>query len=201
MTDEQIIALMQPVKGWLSDEDAKLLMTEAEGTLTEHPDSVIAEVGSYHGRSTVVLAAVAQRHGAIVHAIDPHLGNPGDPVPSEPPTWDPFLENLTAAGVRDSVHPIRLPAWEADLNLPIGFLFLDGLHHYENVRGDFDHFLPLFIRDARVLFHDYGHPEPSWGVRRLVTELVDCGDWEMYAHAQAPGKMITMVALRRTGRD
>src|SRR3954451_19525121 len=97
------------VNGWLSDAQAERLWTRA-AALT--PPATIVEIGSFQGRSTIVLARAAADAVTIV-AIDPHAGN--DRGPQEIAGFEAeaegdnlvFNENLAAAGVRDRVRHVR----------------------------------------------------------------------------------------------
>ena len=72
-----ILERMRQVEGWLEDDEADLLIAVTARALAapgERP--AVVEVGSYCGRSTVVLGSVvrAVRPEARVYAIDPHQG-------------------------------------------------------------------------------------------------------------------------------
>lgn len=95
--------------GWLTDDEAACLAELARGKR-------VVEVGSFLGRSTIVMARTAQ----LVVAIDHHRGSiehqpgawahqPGVDDPRDPSKIDTaprFLENLAIAGVRDRVIPV-----------------------------------------------------------------------------------------------
>ena len=66
-------------------------------------------------------------------------------------------------------------AWER----PIALLFIDGLHYYDSVRGDFRHFAPFLIAGGLVAFHDYVWYCPD--VRRFVNELLAAGELVLVA--------------------
>src|SRR3954464_13988921 len=91
------------VNGWLSDAQAERLWTRA-AALT--PPATIVEIGSFQGRSTIVLARAAADAVTIV-AIDPHAGNDRGPQQFEGYEAEAandnavFNENLQTAGVAD----------------------------------------------------------------------------------------------------
>lgn len=189
-----ILARMRQVEGWLTDDEADLLIAAASRALRTFPPSyAIVEVGCYCGRSTIVLASVvaAVAPEARVHAIDPHEGEVGGVdvgIEATRPTFDRFNENLALAGVSTCVVPVRRRSYEVNWSAPIGMLVIDGLHDYENCARDFRHFEPWLARDGCAAFHDYG----SWpGVTAFVNELEGT---DAYERMQQAG---SMVVLRR----
>ena len=189
-----ILANMRSVDGWLADEEAVVLIAAADQALRALPSShTVVEVGSYLGRSTVVLAgvigAVAPR--ARVYAIDPHereVGAADSGIETTPPTFDRFLENLARVGVSRYVVPIRRRSYEVDWRDPIALLFVDGLHDYENCARDFRHFEPWLALGACAAFHDYA----TWpGVTAFVDELAGSGRYDLVRRGGS------MVVLQR----
>ena len=101
----------------------------------------MVEIGSFRGRSTVVLARAA---GSVV-AIDPHAGS--DRGPQEiarrgrragTPTTRRFTANLAAAGVADRVRHVRKFSADAhgEVDGPISLLYVDGAHRFGPARAD-----------------------------------------------------------------
>ncbi|MGB7284415.1 MAG: class I SAM-dependent methyltransferase [Candidatus Acidiferrum sp.] len=144
------------VSGHLAENEARFLgllaaCVPASGT--------IVEIGSFKGRSTVMLAKVASHYGCgAVAAIDPHnspilLNIPTDPGPS---SYQDFLDNIRAAGV--SEHVEARAAFSKDVasswNRPIRLLWIDGDHSYEGAKNDLDGFLPNLVPQGVVAFHD-----------------------------------------------
>lgn len=177
-----ILERMRPIEGWLEDAEADLLVSGLERALIEVPGArAVVEVGSYQGRSTVVLASVvaALRPEARVYAIDPHEGQVGaidQEVEQMPPTLVAFQHNLAEAQVGHVVETIQKRSHEVSWSQPIGFLFVDGLHDYESVSRDFLHFEDWLADGAYVAFHDYAPHAP--GVQAFVDSLVASGRYE-----------------------
>jgi predicted O-methyltransferase YrrM len=191
-----VLDRIRTIDGWLSDEEADLLLAAAVRAATEHPPShATVEVGSYCGRATVALASVARAYapGAKVVAIDPHDGVVGaaGALQRMAPTLDRFRAGVAAAGLDDHVETVVSRPQDVTWRGPIGFLLIDGLHDYQNAAADFARFEPWLVDGGYVAFHDYAAHWP--GVRRLVDELL-AGD--RYAEA---GRAGTMIVLRRTG--
>ena len=91
------------VDGWLSADQARGCTRRCINGAGEQ----IVEIGSFRGRSTIVLASAAPE-GVVVVAIDPHAGN--DRGPQEISGFEVqaaddhevFMANLIAAGVADA---------------------------------------------------------------------------------------------------
>jgi glycosyltransferase involved in cell wall biosynthesis len=187
-----ILANMRHVDGWLTEEEALVLIAAADQALRAlPPPHALVEVGSYLGRSTVVLAgviaAVAPR--ARVHAVDPHEGEVGavdTGTETAFPTFDRFLGNLARAGVSSYVVPIRRRSSDVDWRDPIALLYVDGLHDYENCARDFHHFEPWLARGGCAAFHDYA----TWpGVTTFVDELKGSGGYDL---VRSGGSMVVL---------
>jgi predicted O-methyltransferase YrrM len=188
-----ILATMRGVKGWLDDVEAELLFAAAVEATRGERIRTFVEIGSYQGRSTVVLGGVlrALSPQSMLYAVDPHEGTVGAAdkrLNHGVPTFDAFIANITHAGVAEVVKPIRSLSYETAWDQPIDLLFVDGLHDRENVERDFRHFEPYLLPDAVVLFHDYAGYYP--GVVAFVDALVAEG-WEMVDRAAS------MAMLRR----
>lgn len=171
-----ILERMRPIEGWLWDVEADLLIAATVRALDELPaPHAIVEIGSYCGRSTVVLGSVvrALEPEARVYAIDPHHGKVGAVdrrLSTTPPTLARFEANIAAAGVSDVVVTVQRHSYETEWDKPIAFLFIDGLHDYSNVSRDFHHFESWLVPGAFVAFHDYASYYP--GVQAFVNEVL-----------------------------
>lgn len=128
------------VEGWLSDDQVAALHFAAASVPAS---GTIVEIGSFRGRSTIVLAA-ASKDGVEVVAIDPHAGNDRGPQEiagyAEEAATDNevFRSNLANAGVLDRVRHVRAfsDAAHDDVDGNIDMLFIDGAHRYAPARDD-----------------------------------------------------------------
>lgn len=156
--------------------------TRAELSLLYHsalvtPDpGIIVEIGSYLGRSTVVLAAAvaASGRGRVV-AVDPHTRALGIADMPEHDTRLEFLENLDRAGVSEHVELKHMYSVEAAAQWngePIRLHFVDGWHSREAVVEDVSHWAPFLTKDAVVIFDDYMATDE---VRKGVQDLHEAG--------------------------
>jgi len=170
-----ILRLMESVEGWFSWQEGALLLDTANQALAECKSRIIVEIGSYCGRSTVVLgkAVRAAPAGGRVYAIDPHLGNvtSGRSVASCGSTLDRFLSNLQRANVRENVEVLVNYSSEVAWDKPIGLLFIDGLHDFQSVSQDYRKFSAFVERGGYIAFHDSDMP----GVSRVISQAVRSG--------------------------
>lgn len=188
--------MIDPIDGWFYRDEADVLVDLVGHVLTSLPeDAAVVEIGSYHGRSTALIASVLDTLGGSrrVVAIDPHEGRiseSGRPDAQRSPTWDSFHDNLRQLGLLDIVDVRRARATDVLWTEPVGFLFIDGLHDGASVRGDFDHFAPWVVSGGIVAFHDYSPNFP--GVIEVVDDVLCGSEFEEVAHAG------DLVATRRT---
>ncbi len=115
--------------------------------------SWIVEIGSHHGKATVLLAR-AKPPGTGLLAVDPF----------DDPRWGGgsaafrvFESNLIAAGVADQVRLCRGTSAEATSDWSgeqVGLLYVDGAHDRESVLTDIRAWEPFLATPSLVLFHD-----------------------------------------------
>ena len=150
--------LVANVEGWMSPGQAATLF---EAAVNCPSGGVIVEIGSFRGRSTIVLATAADPSVQVV-AIDPHAGN--DRGPQEIDGFENeaaddhglFAANLAAAGVADRVRHIREFS-DAALDVidhEIDVLYIDGAHRYAPARADICAWGDLVNDGGTLLIHD-----------------------------------------------
>ena len=153
-----VLASVAHVEGWMTPAQARWLWDRA--SVLRAPATVV-EIGSYRGRSAIVLASAAAA-GVEVVAIDPHGGNDRGPqqikaVPEEGQRDnEAFNANLAAAGVADRVHHVRRPSQEAldAVEGPIDLLYIDGAHRYAPARDDIRRWGDRVADGGTLLIHD-----------------------------------------------
>jgi len=177
------------IDGWLTEGQARLLHSNA-ATVAE--GQAIVEIGSHHGRSTVVMAT-AKPDGIRLIAIDPY----DDPRwGGGAPALDIFNDNLERRGLSADVEHLRAFGAEAGRTWheqPVGMLFVDGAHDYPTVRADLEAWLTKLSPEAVVLMHDaYSSP----GVTRAMFAAFFGSAEFAFVDAQR-----TLVAFRRGRLD
>jgi predicted O-methyltransferase YrrM len=146
------------VQGWMTEEQGRALFDAARRCPA---DGRIVEIGSFQGRSTIVLAMAADPSVEVV-AIDPHAGNDRGPQEiagfTEEAEGDHarFAANLAAAGVRDRVTHLRKLSDDAvaDVEGPIDVLYIDGAHRYAPARADIRQWGAKVTDGGTLLVHD-----------------------------------------------
>jgi MMP 1-O-methyltransferase len=135
----------------------------------------VVEIGSYLGRSTVVLAEACRRTSSgPVAAVDSHTAALGyhDRPPRD--TRQEFLANVAASGLSEHVRLVHMDSAEAGrawADGPVRMLFIDGWHSTEAVLADARAWAPHCEPDCCWVFDDYADPR----VRAAVRELVAAG--------------------------
>lgn len=163
------------VPGFLAEDEARFLGLLAACTPGE---GNIVEIGSFKGRSTVMLSKVARHYGkGNVVAIDPHNFNNAElhehRLTAESTSFLEFQENLRGAGVYDCVD-IRL-SYSHDValqwNKPIRLLWIDGDHSYTGAKTDYDDFSPFVVENGVIALHD-ALREFSGPIRVFVEDML-----------------------------
>ena len=121
----------------------------------------IVEIGSFQGRSTIVLALAAPSDVEIV-AIDPHAGNDRGPQEIEGfeakagDDHECFEANLVRAGVRHRVIHVREFSERSHgfVTGPIDLLYVDGAHRYRPARADIADWGAQVGDGGTLLIHD-----------------------------------------------
>jgi predicted O-methyltransferase YrrM len=153
-----VMETVADVDGWMTPGQASTLFDAARRC--PH-DGLIVEIGSFRGRSTIVLASAAAP-GVEVVAIDPHAGNDRGPqeidgfADEAADDHQVFLDNLARAGVADRVRHLRMfsDAALAQIDRPIDVLYIDGAHRYAPARADIRQYGGRVADGGTMLIHD-----------------------------------------------
>lgn len=152
------LAALEGVEGWLSDGQARRLWDRARAL---RPGATVVEIGSYRGRSAIVLARAAPA-GASVVAIDPHAGNDRGPqqirgtADQGEADHRAFRANLERAGVAGAVTHVRRASQGAldAVEGPVDLLYVDGAHRLAPARADIARWGARVRPGGAMLVHD-----------------------------------------------
>ena len=155
---ERAFAVAAPIEGWLTEAQARRLW---EAVRRVPAGGLVVEIGSFRGRSAVVMAS-ALAAGARLVAIDPHEG--GDRGPQEiaanaergEADNTAFRANLQAAGVAERVEHLQLMSSDALPAVPeaIDVLYVDGAHRFGPARDDIVRWGDRVAHGGTMLVHD-----------------------------------------------
>ena len=176
---ETALAAVEGVEGWLSEGQARRLFERAAAV---PPAGRIVEIGSFRGRSAIVLA---QAGAAQVVAIDPHAGNDRGPQEIHGSASEgesdnqAFRANLERAGVAERVRHVRLPSQDAldSVEGPIDLLYVDGAHRFAPARDDIVRWGARVREGGTMLVHD---SFSSIGVTLALLRLMALGSEFVY---------------------
>ena len=155
---EEVFGSIEQVQGWMTRAQAQRLWAAAARL---GGSGRIVEIGSYHGRSAIILASAAPP-GVQVFAIDPHGGNDRGPQQLEGEFEDGqrdheiFLRNLADAGVAPRVRHVRKPSQNATGDIPglLEVVYIDGAHRFQPARADIVRWGEKVTPGGTLLIHD-----------------------------------------------
>lgn len=155
---DEVFASVADVNGWMTRDQARTLWDNARPLRSG--DRVV-EIGSYQGRSAIMLASAAPE-GVSITCIDPHGGNDRGPQQIDgefaegQADHEAFLANLERAGVRDRITHLRKASQEAvdDVAPGIAVLYIDGAHRFAPAFADIRDWSRKVAPGGILLIHD-----------------------------------------------
>ena len=155
---ESAAELISDVEGWLTGAQARRLFDRVAQL---GAGARVVEIGSFRGKSTIVLATAATG-GVEIVAVDPHQGGDRGPREIEPDQTlgdadhEAFTANLKRAGVADRVRHLRLTSVEAhpEVEGDVDLLYVDGAHRYQPARFDIAQWGRRVSGGGTMLIHD-----------------------------------------------
>lgn len=171
---ERLFALADRVTGFLPADEGRALYEAACAYLD---GGVGVEIGTYCGKSTVLLGAAALTTDSVVYTIDHHHGSeehqPGweyhddTMVDSHTGLFDTlptFRHTLDAMALPDNVIAVvgKSPVVARNWRTPLNVLFIDGGHTEEAAHRDFEGWARWVAVGGALLIHDV-FPNPEDG--------------------------------------
>jgi MMP 1-O-methyltransferase len=171
---EKLLAEIETVEGYLSPNEIRFLALLAA---VPTANGEILEIGSFKGKSTVILAkAAALTDNPTVYAVDPMIA-PSETDPDlrddEYSSFPDFQKNIEAHGVTENIdfHQDYSSELAKTWKKPLRLLWIDGDHTYEGTKLDFDGFAPHLADGAIVAIHDVLH-EFEGGLRVFMEDIL-----------------------------
>jgi hypothetical protein len=178
---DSALAAVAGVEGWMSDGQARRLWELGSAV---PGGGRIVEIGSFRGRSAIVLA-LASGGSCEVVAIDPHAGNDRGPqeivgsLDEGEADNAAFVANLSGAGVLERVRHVRQPSQEAlgAVSGEIDLLYVDGAHRFGPASDDIARWGARVRPGGTMLVHD---SFSSIGVTLALMRLLFAGGSFVY---------------------
>ncbi|MEU4260888.1 class I SAM-dependent methyltransferase [Streptomyces argenteolus] len=173
--EPEVLAAFEAAKGFMPLREGLALYAAATGAAAL--GLPLLEVGTYCGRSTILLAAAARAAGVTALTVDHHRGSeeqqPGweyhDPSVVDPEvglmdTLPAFRRTLHAAGLEEHVVALvgRSSQVAAVWGGQLGLVFIDGGHTDEHAGGDYEGWAPKVAGGGLLVIHDV-FPDPADG--------------------------------------
>ncbi|OBG78304.1 hypothetical protein A5700_16925 [Mycobacterium sp. E1214] len=188
---EKLFALAEQVRGFMPADEGRALHDAALRYLR---GGVGVEIGTYCGKSTLLLGAAAQQTDSVLFTVDHHHGSEEhqagwefhdaslvDEVTGLFDTLPVFRRALDAAALDEHVvavvgkSPIVARAWRTPLDL----LFIDGGHSEAAATQDFEGWAKWVAPGGALIIHDV-FPDPKDGGRPpyyIYCRAVDSGQF------------------------
>lgn len=161
--------------------------------------AVCVEIGTYAGRSTILLGEAARATGSRVVTVDHHRGSE-----EHQPGWEYHDATLVDSytGRIDTLPLLRRTLWDAGLDdivipmigtsqavaqvwsTPARVVFIDGGHSEAAAHADLESWAPWVERGGALLIHDV-FPDPADGGRP---------PFEIFQRALATGDFVEVAA-------
>ncbi len=170
----RLFDLAERVTGFLPADEGRALYDAARRYLA---GGVGVEIGTYCGKSTVLLGAAAAGTGSVLYTIDHHHGSEEhqagweyhdatmvDPATGLFDTLPTFRHTLDTMALPDNVVAIvgRSPVVARGWTTPLQFLFIDGGHTDEAAQRDFSGWAKWVAPGGGLVIHDV-FPNPDDG--------------------------------------
>ncbi|MCG5434397.1 class I SAM-dependent methyltransferase [Mycobacterium sp. MYCO198283] len=184
-----LFELASTIEGFMPDDEGRALHDAAVRYLA---GGVGVEIGTYCGKSTVLLGAAAQATDSVLYTIDHHHGSeehqPGweyhdaskvDPVTGLFDTLPTFRHTLDAAALDDHVVAVvaKSPVVARTWRIPLRLLFIDGGHTEAAAHRDFDGWARWVSHGGALVIHDV-FPDPRDGGQapyQIYRRAIDSG--------------------------
>ncbi|MFE7561651.1 class I SAM-dependent methyltransferase [Kitasatospora sp. NPDC057500] len=172
----EVLAAFEDATGFMPVDEG-LALYAAAVTAARRTGLPVLEIGTYCGRSAILLADAAREAGTVALTVDHHRGSeeqqPGweyhdptlvDPEVGRMDTLPRFRRTLHAAGLEDHVVALvgRSPQIAALWGGRLALVFIDGGHTDEHATADYEGWAPHLAPEGLLVVHDV-FPDPADG--------------------------------------
>ncbi|MCG7610168.1 MULTISPECIES: class I SAM-dependent methyltransferase [Mycobacterium] len=194
---QRLFDLAEQVTGFMPADEGRALY---DAGLRYLGGGIGVEIGTYCGKSTVMLGAAAQQTGSVLYTVDHHHGSEEhqagweyhdttmvDPVTGLFDTLPTMRHTLDAAGLDEHVVAVvgRSPVVARGWRTPLRLLFIDGGHTEEAAQRDFDGWARWVEVGGALIIHDV-FPDPDDGGQ---------APFHIYQRALATGAFAEVVVM------
>ena len=167
---------LNTVKGFLDNTEGEELAKIAKQCSKLGP---CLEIGTYCGKSALIIGSVCKKNKNVLFTIDHHTGSEEHQLGEEYHDSDlfdqniscfnslpEFIRNLKKSNLANFVLPIVADSKEISKNweIPLGMVFIDGGHSKESANADYTNWVPPIMKSGFLLIHDV-FPDPKDGGR------------------------------------
>lgn len=205
----RLFTLAEQVTGFMPADEGRALYDTALGCLG---GGVGVEIGTYCGKSTLLLGAAAQQSGGIIYTVDHHHGSEEhqqgweyhdatlvDPVSGRFDTLPSLRRALDDAGLDEHVVAVvgKSVVVARGWRTPLRFLFIDGGHTEQAAQRDFDGWARWVEVGGALVIHDV-FPDPADGGQapfHIYRRALDTG---VFREVSATGSMRVLERISGT---
>ncbi len=182
--DEHLLVAFRAATGFMPEDEGRFLhacaVRAGEGAQDQTDESAaLLEIGTYCGKSAILLGAAARATGATAFTVDHHRGSEEnqagwehhdaglvDPDTGLMDTLPVFRRTIAAAGLEPEVVAVigRSASVARHWTTPLDLLFIDGGHGEEPAHADLEGWAPWVRHGGLLLIHDV-FPDPADGGR------------------------------------
>ncbi|MGE5695192.1 MAG: class I SAM-dependent methyltransferase [Candidatus Sericytochromatia bacterium] len=206
---QRLFVLAEEVTGFMPADEGRALYEAARNYLH---DGAGVEIGTYCGKSTLLLGAAAQERNSVVYTIDHHHGSeehqPGweyhdasmvDAVSGRFDTLPTLRRTLDAADLDDHVVAVvgKSTTVARGWRTPLQFLFIDGGHTEAAATADFDGWAKWVTTGGALVIHDV-FEDPNAGGQAPYHVYRRALDSQQFRQVSATGSL--RVLERTAGR-
>lgn len=203
----RLFQLADQVTGFMPAEEGRALHDAATRYMN---GGVAVEIGTYCGKSTLLLGAAAAKSGSVLYTVDHHHGSEEhqqgweyhdttlvDPVSGRFDTLPTFRRTLDAAGLEDNLVAVvgRSGVVARGWGTPLELLFIDGGHSEAAANEDYDGWARWVKTGGALIIHDV-FEDPRDGGRPPY--LIYCRAIESGEFTEV-GRTGSLRVLERTG--